>query len=125
MSMIAKGSIVASVRPLGCFFFLLPNYMHVDAIIMQPFSHFDKRVVLQQEYSQPPILPSTHFLWVVKAEKYTYTSLRFDGSCTLGAAMVPPAQPTQGDKLDPSTTGKQLKPHYLLPLADRQPRLIR
>ena len=40
--------------------------MHVYAIVMQLLSHFDKRVVLQQEYSQPPILPSAHFLWVVK-----------------------------------------------------------
>ena len=36
---------------------------------MQKFSYFDKREVLQQEYSQPPILPSPHFLWVVKLRK--------------------------------------------------------
>ena len=29
------------------------------------FSYIDKREVLQQEYSQPPILPSPHFRWVV------------------------------------------------------------
>ena len=34
------------------------------------FSPFHKRVVLQQEYSQPPILPSAHFLWVVKYYLY-------------------------------------------------------
>ena len=28
--------------------------------------HLDEREVLQQEYSQPPILPSPHFRWVVK-----------------------------------------------------------
>ena len=28
-----------------------------------------KREVLQQEYSQPPILPSPHFRWVVKEKK--------------------------------------------------------
>ena len=33
---------------------------------MQWFSYLDKREVLQQEYSQPPILPSPHFRWVVK-----------------------------------------------------------
>ena len=32
---------------------------------MQWFSYLDKREVLQQEYSQPPILPSPHFRWVV------------------------------------------------------------
>ena len=36
----------------------LCNY---DAIV----SYIDKREVLQQEYSQPPILPSSHFRWVV------------------------------------------------------------
>ena len=29
------------------------------------FSYIDNREVLQQEYSQPPILPSPHFRWVV------------------------------------------------------------
>ena len=29
--------------------------------------HFHKREVLQQEYSQTPILPSPHFRWVVHA----------------------------------------------------------
>ena len=65
VSMIAKGCILVQVLPLRCFLFLLPNYMHVYAMIMQHFSHFDKREVLQQEYSQPPILPSPHFRWVV------------------------------------------------------------
>ena len=32
-SMMAKGSIVARVRPLRCFLFLLPNYIHVYANI--------------------------------------------------------------------------------------------
>ena len=32
---------------------------------MQYFSYLDKRDVFQQEYSQPPILPSPHFRWVV------------------------------------------------------------
>ena len=32
---------------------------------MQQFSYFDKREVLQQEYCQPLIFPSPHFLWVV------------------------------------------------------------
>ena len=35
VSMMAKGSIVARVLPLKCFLFLLPNYLHVYAIIMQ------------------------------------------------------------------------------------------
>ena len=34
-------------------------------IIMQSFPYVDKREVLQQEYSQHPILPSPHFWWVV------------------------------------------------------------
>ena len=36
---------------------------------MQSFSYFDKREVLQQEYSQPPILPSPHFPVGGKKEK--------------------------------------------------------
>ena len=32
---------------------------------MQYFSYLDKREVLQQEYSQPLIIPSPHFRWVV------------------------------------------------------------
>ena len=68
VSMMAKGSIVTSELPLRCFLFLLPNYMHVYAIIMHYSLHFDKREVLQQEYSQPPILPSPHFRWVVKVQ---------------------------------------------------------
>ena len=32
----------------------------------QLYSYVDKREVLQQEYSQPPTLPSHHFRWVVK-----------------------------------------------------------
>ena len=32
---------------------------------MKKFSSLDKKGVLQQEYSQPPILPSPHFRWVV------------------------------------------------------------
>ena len=32
---------------------------------MQYFSYLDKREVLQQEYSQPTILPYPHFRWVV------------------------------------------------------------
>ena len=35
VSMMAKGCIVAWVLPLMCFFFLLPNFIHVTAIIMQ------------------------------------------------------------------------------------------
>ena len=33
---------------------------------MQWVSYLDKRKVLQQEYSQAPILPAPHFRWVVK-----------------------------------------------------------
>ena len=50
---------------LRCFLFLLPYYFHVYVFVMPKFSRFDKREVLQQEYSQPPILPSPHFRWVV------------------------------------------------------------
>ena len=65
VSMMAKGCIVARVLPLRSFLFLLPNYIHVYVIIMQYISYLDEREVLQQEYSQPPILPSPHFQWVV------------------------------------------------------------
>ena len=50
---------------LRCFLFLLPNYISVYVILMQKFPYLDKRGVLQQEHSQPPILPSPHFQWVV------------------------------------------------------------
>ena len=62
VSIMAKGCIVAWLLSLR---FSLPYYIHVDAIIMQYVSHLDKKGVLQQEYSQPPILPSPHFRWVV------------------------------------------------------------
>ena len=52
--------------PLRCFLCLLPNYIHGKAVIMQSSLYLDKREVLQQEYSQPPILPSPHFRLVVK-----------------------------------------------------------
>ena len=39
---------------------------------MQLLSYFDKREVLQQEYSQPPILPSSHFPWVVNLYCYVF-----------------------------------------------------
>ena len=35
VSIIAMGSIVTRVVPLRCFLFLLPNYIHVHANIMQ------------------------------------------------------------------------------------------
>ena len=67
--MMAKGCIVAWVLPLTCFFFLLPNYMYIRVYAIIIFSHIDKRGVLQQENSQPPIPPSPHFQWVVKPPK--------------------------------------------------------
>ena len=48
VSMMDKGCFVTSVLPLRCFLILLPNFIHVYAIMMHYF---------QQEYSQPPILP--------------------------------------------------------------------
>ena len=39
---------------------------------MQLFPYTGKREALQQEYSQPPILPSPHFRWVVKAMRGAY-----------------------------------------------------
>ena len=65
LSLIAKGRIVARVQPLRCLLFLLPNYIHICAIVMHHFSYLDKRKVVQQEYSQPPMLPSPYFRWVV------------------------------------------------------------
>ena len=47
---------------------------------MQWISYLDKREVLQQEYSQAPILPSPHFRWVVNpSEDYiiTYSDKQF------------------------------------------------
>ena len=35
VSMMAKGCIVARLLPMRCFLFLLPEYIHVYAIIMQ------------------------------------------------------------------------------------------
>ena len=35
---------------------------------MQYFLHLDKRKILLQEYSQPPILPSPHCRWVVNVD---------------------------------------------------------
>ena len=37
-------------------------------MFMQYFSHIDKSELLQHEYSQPPILPSLHFWWVVQRQ---------------------------------------------------------
>ena len=53
----AKVSLMAKGPPIN---------IYVSAISMQYFTYFDKREVVQQEYSQPPILPSHHFRWIVK-----------------------------------------------------------
>ena len=55
----AKGSIRS---PSTASEFLLPNYIYI---------HLDNGEVLQQEYSQPPMLPS-HFRWVVKLTNYIH-----------------------------------------------------
>ena len=39
------------------FLFLLPNYIHVHANMMQEFLYLENQEVLKQEYSQPRILP--------------------------------------------------------------------
>ena len=52
--------------------FLLPNYIHICAIIMQYFIYTEKREVLQHEYSQPPIPPSPHFRRVVNVFFFFY-----------------------------------------------------
>ena len=58
VSMIVKGSTASEVFLI--FTTQLHSYMcNYNAI----FSY--NREVLQQEYSQPPILPSSHFQWVV------------------------------------------------------------
>ena len=46
---------------------------------MQWFLYLDKREVLQQEYSLPPILPSPHFRWVVKQVKQSVKCFKFQG----------------------------------------------
>ena len=56
-------------RAAVSFLFLLPTYIHICANIMQ-YTHIhdtDKREVLQQEYSQPPIFPSPQFRWAENA----------------------------------------------------------
>ena len=60
----AKGFIVAWVL-WGVSYFYYPTIYQLFCIIMQWFSYLNKRRVLQQEYSQPPILPSPHFQWVL------------------------------------------------------------
>ena len=64
---------MATVLHLRCIFILL-DYIHVNAIMMQYFSYLDKREVLQPEYSQPPILPSPP-LWRVVNRLTLYTKL--------------------------------------------------
>ena len=66
VSIMTQGCILAKVLPLRCFLSLLPNHIHVYAITMEYFTDLDKREVLQQEYFQPPILPSSHFQQVLK-----------------------------------------------------------
>ena len=46
-------------------FLIFTTQLHqFPCIIMQWFWYLDKREVLQQEYSKPPIHPSPHFRWV-------------------------------------------------------------
>ena len=68
---------MARVQSLRCFLFLLPNYIRLYAIIRQYFSYLDKREVLQQEYSQVPILPSPHFRWVVNVKSDCLKPVRY------------------------------------------------
>ena len=42
VSIMARVCIVAWVLPLRCFLFLLPNYIHISAIILQYLSYTDK-----------------------------------------------------------------------------------
>ena len=49
--------------------------MHYNAKV----SYFDKREVLQQEYSQSPILPSPHLQWVVKHRNHDSLTLQVQG----------------------------------------------
>ena len=49
-------------------FLILTTHLYsCYAFIMQSFSYFDKRGVLQQEDSQFTILPFLHFRWVLNA----------------------------------------------------------
>ena len=48
---------------------------------MQKFSYIDKREVFQPEYSQPPILTSPHFLWVVNDVIIIPAFVEMLGSC--------------------------------------------
>ena len=67
VSMVVKGCIVAWVLPLRFSLFSLPDYIHIHAFIMRCYASIEKRGVLQQEYSWPPILSSPHFPWVVNS----------------------------------------------------------
>ena len=53
-SMTDKSCIVVCVMPLRRFLFLLPNFFHVYAIIIQLFSYLDKREVLEHAYMATP-----------------------------------------------------------------------
>ena len=75
--MVAEGCIVAWILPMRCFLFLLLSYIQVYVITMQSFPYLDKREVLQKEYSQPPILPSPHFRWVVNRKTNIYLVCTF------------------------------------------------
>ena len=50
------------------FLIFATNYIHVYAIVIQKFTYLEGREVLQQHYSQSPILPYRHFLWVVNIQ---------------------------------------------------------
>ena len=51
--------------------------------------------------------------FVLHLRGFLDTNIRFDGSCTMGAAIVPQLR-LLGDKLDPSSSDKQPKTHYLI-----------
>ena len=64
------------------FIILLSKYILIYAISVQYFSYIDKMWVLQQEYSQPPVLPYPHFWWVVNCGSNVLTTLRGPRCCS-------------------------------------------
>ena len=64
VSIMAKGYLSTASEVFLIFTTQLYSYLYnYNPIHVFPYAH--KRKVLQQQYSQPPILPSPHFRWVV------------------------------------------------------------
>ena len=65
VSMMAKGCIVAHCTASEVFLVFTTQPYSGQCNYDATFPYLDKRKVLQQVYSQTPILPSPHLWWVV------------------------------------------------------------